>query len=144
MSSLEERFSTVLHNTARLWRLALDRRLKDLGIGQAGWMAIANVAKAKSPLSQTELAVRLGVEDATMVSMIDRLVKAELVMRVPSETDRRVKLVVLTESGTKLYSTVKVQADAFRRELLGKVDKSKLQAATDLLESLHDAIESSL
>lgn len=144
MPALDERFSAALHNTARLWRLALDRRLKDLGVSQAGWMAIAHVAKSTSPLSQTELAVRLGVEDASVVSMIDRLVRAELVTRVPSATDRRVKQVVLTDSGAALYARVKVQADAFRHELLGKVDKATLQAATDLLEQLQDAIELSL
>jgi len=144
MTSVEERFSAALHNTARSWRQALDRRLKDLGVGQAGWMAIAVVAKAKTTLSQTELAQRLGVEDPTVVSMIDRLVKAGLVSRVPSETDRRVKLVVLTEEGTQLYARVKTEADAFRKELLRQVDKVKLQMATELLESLQQAIETSL
>jgi len=144
MTSVEERFSAALHNTARSWRQALDRRLKDLGVGQAGWMAIAVVAKAKTTLSQTELAQRLGVEDPTVVSMIDRLVKAGLVSRVPSETDRRVKLVVLTEEGTQLYARVKTEADAFRKELLRQVDKVKLQMATELLESLQQAIEASL
>ncbi|MBB5200650.1 hypothetical protein HNR39_002492 [Glaciimonas immobilis] len=35
---------------ARAWRQALDRRLKDLGVGQAGWMAIAVIAKAAQPM----------------------------------------------------------------------------------------------
>ncbi|HEX7636303.1 MAG TPA: MarR family transcriptional regulator [Noviherbaspirillum sp.] len=42
-------------------------------------MAISAIAYSNTPLSQTELARLLGVEDATMISMIDRLVKAELV-----------------------------------------------------------------
>jgi MarR family transcriptional regulator for hemolysin len=142
MSTLEERFSCALHNTARSWRQALDRRLKDLGVGQAGWFAIANIAMLKEPPSQTELAYRLGVEDPTMVSMIDRLVKAQLVERVPSETDRRVKLVVLTEDGIALYSRVKAQADAFRKEVLRKIDKTKLQEMAELLEFLQERIES--
>ncbi len=142
--STEERFTTALHCTARVWRQALDRRLKDLGVGQAGWLAIATIAKAKAPLSQTELADRLAVETPTMVAMIDRLDKAGLVSRVGSETDRRVKLVVLTDAGTELFAKVKTEADKFREELLGNVDKKQLLLLTELLEALQTKTESTL
>jgi len=94
MSDLDERFSAALHSTSRSWRQAVDRKLKYLGVSQASWMTIAIAAKARSPLSQSELADKLGVEGATMVAMIDRLVKAGLVMREASTTDRRVKRVI--------------------------------------------------
>jgi MarR family transcriptional regulator for hemolysin len=139
--TLEERFSAALHNAARTWRLMLDRRLKDLGMSQASWMTIAMAAKAREPLSQTELARRVGVEDATMVTMVDRLVKAELVVREPSTTDRRVKLVVLTPAGTKLNAKVREEADAMRRELLSAIDAAQLRNATELLEKLLAAME---
>jgi MarR family transcriptional regulator for hemolysin len=141
MDELEERFSNALHGTARAWRLAVDRRLKYLGVSQAGWMAIAVAAKAREPLSQSELADSLAVEGATMVAMLDRLEKAGLVQREPSSEDRRIKRVVLTAAGHRLYGTVKTEAAAVRRELLSKVDPKKLQAATDLLEALQGMIE---
>jgi MarR family transcriptional regulator for hemolysin len=131
---LDERFSSALHNTARAWRSAVDRRLKDLGLSQASWMTIAVAAKASEPLSQIELAQSLGVEGSTMVTMIDRLVKAGLLERQPSSTDRRVKRVVLTEQGTQLYGRVKSEAAAFRKELMAGVEADKLLVATELLE----------
>jgi len=140
----QERFSAALHSTARSWRQALDRRLKDLGISQASWLAIAVIAKAGEPLSQTELAHQLAVEDPTMVAMIDRLVKAGFVLRQPSQTDRRVKLIVLTAQGNELYAKVKVEANAFRKGLLNHIDEEKLIAATQLLEQLQFAVESLL
>ncbi|MFS2008106.1 MarR family winged helix-turn-helix transcriptional regulator [Duganella sp. CT11-25] len=142
MSSIEERFSAALHGTARNWRLAIDRRLKHLGISQASWMAIAYVAKQKESMSQTKLASCVGVEDPTMVSTIDRLVKAGYVVRTPSETDRRVKLVSLTEQGQEIYNTVKQEADAVRRELLGQADPAVLRIATEFLETMLADIES--
>lgn len=141
MPSIEERFSLALHNTARAWRHALDRRLKDLGIGQAGWMTIASIAKAEQPLSQTQLADRLGIENPTMVAMIDRLVKAGLVTREASTTDRRVKQVLLTADGKKLYGRVRKEADAFRAELLHGINPATLTAMTDLLETLQLAAD---
>jgi MarR family transcriptional regulator for hemolysin len=141
MSDLEERFSGALHNTSRAWRQALDRRLKYLGVSQASWMTIAVAAKARLPLSQSELADRLAVEGATMVAMVDRLVKAGLVIREPSTTDRRVKRVVLTRAGNALYDKVREEAAAFRKELLANLDPKKLLSATELLEGLQSAIE---
>jgi MarR family transcriptional regulator for hemolysin len=141
MTELEERFSGALHNTSRAWRQALDRRLKYLGVSQASWMTIAVAAKARQPLSQSELAESLGVEGATMVAMVDRLVKAGFVIREPSTTDRRVKRVVLTQTGNLLYDKVRAEAATFRKELLANVDPKKLLAATELLESLEGTIE---
>jgi MarR family transcriptional regulator for hemolysin len=142
MSDLEERFNGALHNASRAWRQALDRRLKYLGMSQASWMTIAVAAKASSPLSQSELADRLGVEGATMVAMVDRLVKAGLVVREPSAADRRVKRVVLTPAGLLLYGKVRTEAAAFRKELLAQTDPKKLLVATELLEGLQGILDS--
>ena len=140
--SVEERFSDALHSTSRSWKQAVDRRLKYLGVSQASWMTIAIAAKAESPLSQSELADRLGVEGATMVAMVDRLVKAGLVAREASSTDRRIKRVVLTTAGVAIYEKVKTEADTLRKQLLAKMDAKKLQAATELLDNLRAIIDS--
>jgi MarR family transcriptional regulator for hemolysin len=141
MSDLEERFSDALHSTSRSWRQAVDRKLKYLGVSQASWMTIAMAAKARSPLSQSELADKLAVEGATMVAMIDRLVKAGLINRQGSTTDRRVKRVVLTPAGTEIYEKVKAEAAALRKHLLAQTDQEKLLIATELLESLQGIID---
>jgi MarR family transcriptional regulator for hemolysin len=140
---LEERFSGALHNTSRAWKAAIDRRLKYLGMSQASWTTIATIAKSDAPMSQIELANKLGIEAATMVTMIDRLSKAGLIVREASPVDRRVKLIVLTEEGTALYAKVKHEADVFRTELLADIDVKKLLIATELLEHLQRVTESS-
>ena len=141
---LEERFASALHGTARAWRQAIDRRLKYLGVSQAGWLTIAVAAKAREPLSQSELADKLAVEGATMVAMVDRLVKAGLVKREPSTADRRNKRVVVTEAGYRLFEAVSKEADAVRKELLSQLDPKKLEAATDVLEALQGMIETAI
>lgn len=142
--TLEERFSDALHSTSRSWRQAVDRRLKYLGVSQAGWMTIAIAAKTSAPLSQSELADRLGVEGATMVAMVDRLVKAGLVMREACPTDRRIKRVVLTPAGLAIYEKVKTEADALRKQMLAHLDGKKLLVATELLEGLRAIIDSAV
>lgn len=141
MTDVEERFATALYGTARMWRQAIDRRLKYLGVSQASWMTIAVAAKARKPLSQSELADGLAVEAATMVAMVDRLVRAGLVKREPSTTDRRIKHVVVTEAGYRLFDAVKAEAAAVRKQLLSKLEPKKLETATDVLEALQGMID---
>jgi MarR family transcriptional regulator for hemolysin len=143
-SELQQRFSGALHNTARAWRQGIDRQLKDLGVSQAGWMTIAMVAKARTPLSQKALADLLGVEGPTIVAMVDRLVKADMVLRTASPTDRRVKLISLTPAGDTLYARVKVEADAFRTSVLAGLDPAAVEAATVLMETIRTRIEERL
>ena len=143
MNKTHERFSAALHTTARAWKQALDRRLKHLGLGQTSWMAIALTAKAAQPLSQTDLALALGLEAASVVSLVDRLVQAGLVQRQPSPTDRRVKHVVLTAEGWALNAKLKLEAERFRREMLAPQDQDLLQQASELLERLQAACEES-
>ena len=140
---IEERFSVALHSTARNWRLGLDRRLKFLGLSQAGWMTVTKVAKAGKPMSQTELANAVGVESATMVTMLDRLVRGGLVERQPSTTDRRIKLISLTEAGKATYGKVRAEANLYRRQLLAGLDAADLEQAALLLEKIGETIEAS-
>jgi MarR family transcriptional regulator for hemolysin len=142
--TVRERFATALHASARGWRAGLDARLKDLGVGQSGWLAIAMIAKAERPLSQRALAGLLGVEGPSVVAMVDRLEQAGLVLRAPCPTDRRVKLLQLTDSGRALYAKVRVEADAFRSSVLDGLDPAALEAATLLLEALRERMEASL
>ena len=144
MDPLQNRFSLALQHTSRAWRQALERRLKCRGLSQAGWLAVAAVATAKKPPSQSELAQSLGVERATMVPMIDRLVVAGLVQRKCSDEDRRVKLVIVTAAGNELYKQVKIEAECMREELLGAINKDELLIATEMLELVQRVAESPL
>jgi MarR family transcriptional regulator for hemolysin len=137
----EERFQSAIHNTARAWKSAVNRRLKHLGMSQASWVTVAMVAKAGTSLSQIELANRVGIEPASMVTTIDRLVKAKLLVREPSTHDRRVKLIKLTPSGAALYGKVKTEADLLRNQLLEHIDAKQLLATTELLEHLQNVAE---
>ena len=136
MPPLDEQFALTLHGAASEWRKALTRRLRDIGVGQAGWLAIAAVAKFPAPPSQAELADRLGVEAATVVSTVDRLVRAGYAERQTSPSDRRVKFVVLTDPGRAVYHEVKQVAEGLRAELLLGLDDATLAQITQVLDAI--------
>ena len=135
-TDLAERFENALYSIARCWRHAMDCRLKHLGISMTGWMTIAAASQVRSPLSQSELADMLAVSGATMVHIIDRLVKAGLVIREPSISDRRVNRIVITDAGHRLCAEFKNGAAVVRQQLLVSIELEKLMHLTDLLEQL--------
>ena len=141
MLALEEQFSLLLHSSAHAYKHALDRRLKDLGVGQAGWLTIAFIARADETLSQIELAKCVGVEPPSMVPMINRLVRLGLVIRQTSALDKRVKLVHLTAAGAALYRTIKKEADELRKDVLSQVNKADLEAAVKVMSQVNEAAE---
>jgi len=140
-TDLAERFESALYNIARSWRHAVERRLKYLGISMASWMAIAAASQVRSPLSQSELADMLSVSGASMVHMIDRLVKDGLAIREPSISDRRVNRIVITDAGHRLYAVLKGEAAAVRQELLASIELEKLAHLTEVLEQMQSILE---
>ena len=107
-----------------------------MGFTVASWMTIAAVSQVRSPLSQSELAEAIAVSDASMVHVIDRLVKTGLVIREQSHSDRRVNRIVMTEAGHRLYAELKNETVAVRRQLVAGIELEKLAHLTDLLEQL--------
>jgi DNA-binding MarR family transcriptional regulator len=134
---LDERFESALRNTTMAWRQAVDRRLRRLGVSQVSWMTIAAVMQARSPLSQSMLADSLAVSPGYMVQTIDRLVKDGLVKRESSDSDRRLWRIVITGAGAHLYSLLKDEVAAVRRQMLANIELETLVQLTDLLEKLY-------
>jgi MarR family transcriptional regulator for hemolysin len=137
----DDRFLHALQGGARAWRVALERHLKAHGLTSAAWNALAAVADSPEPPSQRELARRLGVDGATLVTTLDRLVAAGLVRRDSEPGDRRVKRIVLTPEGDALTRQVHVQAASLRRLTVERLDAAAMAAAAAVLEELQRLLE---
>lgn len=132
-------FSRLLHLTAQAWRQAIDRRMKEDGLTTSSWMAIATLAAQSSPVSQKELAVALGLEEATLVPLIDRLVRQQLIERTQIAEDRRKRLVHITEKGSELHQRLAVEMDKLRNEMLTTVSRDELIVAQRVLQKILQA-----
>lgn len=138
---IQQDFALALHDTARAWRHALDRRLKGLGLSQASWLSIAYLAKSPTPMTQTELAHCLSVEQPTVVAMLDRLQRAGLLRREIDAHDRRIRRVLLTPEGIEVYAEVRRVAMDFRHEKLKELDVEVLRQITEVLQQLQRTLE---
>lgn len=141
MDNRQLNFSHLLYLTAHHWRLAVNRRLKNLGMSQASWVAVSAIARNEQPLSQSELAQELGVESATIVPLINRLVELELVERVKPDSDKRKRLLVATAKGMPLFHQVKAVADDLREEILTAITAEEREQTHRVLEKLLHEVE---
>jgi MarR family transcriptional regulator for hemolysin len=141
MMNTDDRFLQALQGGARAWRLALERHLKAHGLTTAGWNALTAVADSPEPPSQRELARRLGVDGATLVTTLDRLVASGLVRRDAEPGDRRVKRIALTPHGDAVAGQVNAAAAALRRATVERLDAHAMAAAAGVLEALQRLLE---
>jgi DNA-binding MarR family transcriptional regulator len=80
-----------------------------------------------------ELAVQMGVSQATVTTLVDRLVARNYAVRVRSETDRRQTNIILTESGQMAVQTA---PDALQQRYVQAFENLKDWEQAQLLASL--------
>ncbi len=88
------------------------------------------------PLSQWELAQRIGVTASVVVDMLDELENLNAVRRLPDATDRRRRRIELTETGRQLRQQAIRAAREVDAELLSGLPDPEREAACTLLTRL--------
>ncbi|MDF2690679.1 MAG: slyA [Gammaproteobacteria bacterium] len=136
MAKLLDLFPAVLYETAFTWRNQLDKRLKPLGLSQAKWRTLLHLSQAKTPLTQTELASRMGIEGPTLARLLDRLAKAGWIERQDVPHDRRSKTVHLSSKSEETLAQIYAVANQLRDELLAVVPEAELRQCMEVLQKI--------
>jgi MarR family transcriptional regulator for hemolysin len=130
------RFAALNRELMREWRAALDRRLRPMGLSQPKWLTLHYVSISAAPPTQSELAARMAIEGPTLVRQLDRLEAGGLVTRGADPTDRRRKIIRLTEQAEGLLKPVEKIIQALRREFLAGVNDDELAICTKVLAQI--------
>jgi MarR family transcriptional regulator for hemolysin len=141
--SYDETFGQLLHGTARAWRQKLDERLRPVGLSQAKWRTLMHLSLAQDPLTQAEIAARLGVEEPTVVTLLHRLEREDWITRTNSPHDRRCKMVLLGRRAQRVIAQINATADKLRHELLAEVTESDLKTCMKVLARVRQRAEES-
>lgn len=122
----------------RCLRATIDRRLKPLGLSDARWRAMFQLARGPGDLSQVELAARLNIEAPTVARLLDRLAADGWIERRTSSTDRRIKTVHLLPKGTDIIQQIDHTIMASREEVLSGLSATELRACIRTLRKIRD------
>lgn len=89
--------------------------------------------------TQGELAELTCLDKSTMVHTVDALEKDGLATRKPSPSDRRARVVEVTDSGRKLVSSTENVLDNLYEEVLGRLPEADREPFLRSLATLFDA-----
>ena len=136
------RVEGTLLSTARAVRRAYDAALAELGVNLSEASVLAHLQDG-GPLTQTELARRIGTGRARMGAWIDALAAKGAVVREADPHDRRVWNVALTPAGQSLWQeTVRVDRSIRRVLRSGSTpeDRARLDALLTLINHNADTL----
>lgn len=133
-----EGFGPLLHGTARAWRIKLDHRLKPLGLSQAKWRTLLHLSMTDQPITQAEIAARLGIEEPTLVTLLHRLERGGWVARRNAAHDRRCKTVHLGKRASRVINRITAAAENLRHELLADISPAELKICMRVLQRVRE------
>lgn len=126
----------LLAETAAAWRNALNARLGDLNLSLSSWRTLYYLAQEPGGMTQRQLAARLGIEEPTLVRLIDRLEEASLVTRRVEACDRRCKRVCLAEGAEPMVAAINQRVEGLRRDILADERPEEIAQAMAFLARL--------
>ena len=118
----EDRVPVLLHRVDQLWRQLMDSELAHHGLSQAKWRTLAILSLYPDGLIQSELAEELGIEGPSLVAMIDRLSRDEWVERVQCGSDRRCKIIRLSDRALPLIDEIRESAEKLYARTFAELD----------------------
>jgi DNA-binding MarR family transcriptional regulator len=130
-------FGFLVTDIARLFRVGIDRRVGEAGLGlTAGEGRALSQAARAGPVRQNVLAERMGVEAMTLCAYLDRLEAQGLVERRPDPTDRRAKLVHLTPAADDMLAAIAPIGAAMRAEASTGIEPEAWDRLLDMLKTV--------
>src|SRR4051795_13219418 len=136
-----DEFGLALFSTARAWRTKLDQRLRPLGLSQGKWRTLINLSQGNDRLTQKALAERMGIEEATLAGLLNRLEADGWIKREESPNDRRCKIVHLQRRSKSVLDEIFSAAHELRDELLEEVSSADLATCMRVLKQVRAKVE---
>jgi len=125
----------LLRKANRLMLSEFERKMQSLGLSMAQGFALRDLAR-EDGLYQKDLANRSGAHENTMVTMLDALEDAGLVLRTRSKDDRRKTHVYLSAKGQKMCEAVLVHCRDSAIDALHSVNDEDIATTLRVLKTI--------
>ncbi len=129
-----------LGEISRRWRMALDSRLRAIGLTQAKWITLFHLQRLGDGQLQKELAQSIGIEGPTLVRVLDSLEHLGYIERREAPHDRRGKTIYLTAPGTAILRETQPISDELREQMLNDIPPADMRTCIHLFDRIMDNI----
>jgi MarR family transcriptional regulator, transcriptional regulator for hemolysin len=127
----------IVNKTAKAFVKALDSELREkVGVTVGQWKVMVMLVN-QDGLSQKEIAERLGLEGPTLIPIIDKMEKDELVVRKIDPYDRRNNRIYRTEKANKLWNEMVKCAAKVRQVSLKDIPEENINITKNVLENVY-------
>ncbi len=142
MTKKADAVAEIIDNLRRVFQVVNEQSKKaehETGLTGPQLWAIKTIAQ-EAPIMVSDIAKRMHLHPATVVGILDRLEKQELVVRVRSTEDRRVVKVELTRQGRALVKKSPEVAQGLLVSGLEKLGEKKLKNISEGLDQMVDIL----
>ncbi len=129
-----------LTRVARAYKTAGDRVATQYGFSQATAWPAALIYQIGDGVRPGEIANTLGLDPSSVVRVIDQLTAAGIMTRKEDESDRRAKLLSLTEDGRERIEVLLAAMRPFRAGLFKNINPAELEVTLKVLRELGESI----
>lgn len=123
------------------YRQAIQKRIREQGIDLTFEMIqVMRCLYRKDAVNQQELANQTYKDKSSLSYLLNNMEKKSLISRIENSSDKRSKLIVLTEKGQALHQKIKVLFETLYKQVEDAADKNKLQFCVDYMKELSGII----
>ncbi|MFM9924986.1 MarR family transcriptional regulator [Variovorax sp. H27-G14] len=138
-----QRFGFLVKNVAKLYGEEFDRLARErigLSSAQCRLLGVLAMHDEDEPLSQAELAQRLGLTPMAVAGLCDRMAAAGWIRREPSATDRRVNKIHLEPSAEKALDAALSISDGLNARVMAVLSQAERVQLLSLLTKVRGSL----
>ena len=130
----------LLNRAVSRYNVVIESQLRGIGLDIPSWRVVMILGE-KEPLPIAQVAKSAVINISTMMRIVERMQKAELIETVPSESDGRVTELRLTPLGREKLAAAREATAPIYHKLIRGFSASDFSKLLDLLGRLHDNLE---
>ena len=130
-----ERYMTVHH---RMFRV-LNDEMTGCGLSMARTKVLLRL-RDQGPTRQSTLAADFGLSPHSISDLVDGLERLGMAERRPDSTDRRAKLVAITDAGEAALDVANATRERLVRQIFGALSEADRTVLIRLLDALDEAV----
>lgn len=135
------RFGYLVHDVSRTRRTLMDAYMRPSGVTRSQWSVLSALSRSTGDgMTQVDLARLLDIGKVTVGGLVDRLEATGYVERRPDATDRRAKLVYVTDKGYEVITLMIRVSNKMNKKILDGVTDEDLEIVERVLMRVKENI----
>ncbi|MDR1547338.1 MAG: MarR family transcriptional regulator [Hungatella sp.] len=140
MFNLDDCIAFVTCKGAKDLADSLEKRLNNFNITRSQWIALYYI-KNNDMITQRQLADKMSLKEPSVVRLIDKMERYGWVNRISGNDDKRMKFLILTDSGKEIETAMLDVAEKFKSDVLNGISFEDLDVFKSTLNKMLENIE---